>query len=82
VVRDWSSEQSAALVRLGAIIILSSFALLWSTPLWWMLVASLRDLGSGQLSDAALLPGSATTVHFRDAWQQGDFLTTSSAVKI
>jgi sn-glycerol 3-phosphate transport system permease protein len=60
-------------IRLGAIIVLSSFALLWSTPLWWMLVAALRDLAPGQLSDATLLPGSPTLAHFSDAWQQGDF---------
>jgi sn-glycerol 3-phosphate transport system permease protein len=68
------SVSKVTLIRLCAIILLSAFALLWSTPLWWMIVASLRDLGTGQLSDATLIPGSPTGAHFSDAWQQGDFV--------
>jgi sn-glycerol 3-phosphate transport system permease protein len=49
-------------------------ALIWSTPLWWMLVASVRHIPYGSTSAASLLPDLEPTMeHFSDAWAQGDF---------
>ncbi len=65
-------ETSAS--RLVGIALLCGFALLWSTPLWWMLVASLTEQGYGSLHTAALFPQTAPTLeHFTDAWTQGSF---------
>jgi sn-glycerol 3-phosphate transport system permease protein len=65
-------ETSAS--RLVGIALLCGFALLWSTPLWWMLVASVTEQGYGSLHTAALFPQTAFTIeHFTDAWTQGSF---------
>ncbi|WP_342360990.1 carbohydrate ABC transporter permease [Terrarubrum flagellatum] len=66
------SRPSAA--RLITIAVLSCVALVWSTPLLWMLVASVKAIPYGSLSAASLLPdGPPTSEHFVDAWIQGSF---------
>jgi sn-glycerol 3-phosphate transport system permease protein len=60
--------------RLIALALLAGFALIWSTPLLWMLVASVRDIPYGSMSAASLVPDPRPTLeHFSDAWTQGDF---------
>jgi sn-glycerol 3-phosphate transport system permease protein len=60
--------------RLIAVALLAGFALVWSTPLLWMLVASLRDIPYGAMDAASLAPDlKPTGEHFSDAWTQGDF---------
>ncbi|MFI4996369.1 MAG: carbohydrate ABC transporter permease [Hyphomicrobiales bacterium] len=60
--------------RLVALALLAGFALIWSTPLLWMLVASVRDIPYGSMSAASLVPDLRPTLeHFSDAWTQGDF---------
>lgn len=49
-------------------------ALLWSTPLLWMLVASFRPDSFGSLDMASLLPRAVPSLeNFRAAWEAGDF---------
>jgi sn-glycerol 3-phosphate transport system permease protein len=60
--------------RLIAVALLAGFALTWSTPLLWMLTASVRDIPYGAMSAASLVPDlKPTAEHFADAWSQGDF---------
>jgi sn-glycerol 3-phosphate transport system permease protein len=60
--------------RLLALALLCGFAAIWSTPLLWMLVASMRDIPYGAMTAASLVPDlSPTSEHFADAWTQGDF---------
>jgi len=60
--------------RLAALALLSGFALAWSTPLLWMLNASMRDMPFGARDAASLLPDfKPSLAHFSDAWTQGDF---------
>jgi sn-glycerol 3-phosphate transport system permease protein len=60
--------------RLLALALLAGFALIWSTPLLWMLTASVKDIPYGSLEAASLVPGPHLTLeHFQDAWTQGDF---------
>jgi sn-glycerol 3-phosphate transport system permease protein len=57
-----------------AIALTCGFALIWSTPLWWMLVASVRNIPYGSTQAASLIPDlKPTTEHFADAFSQGDF---------
>ncbi|MBV9567301.1 MAG: carbohydrate ABC transporter permease [Hyphomicrobiales bacterium] len=57
-----------------AIALLCGFALIWSTPLLWMLVASVRDIPYGSTAAASLMPDFRPTgEHFVDAFAQGDF---------
>jgi sn-glycerol 3-phosphate transport system permease protein len=61
-------------VPLVAIALLCGFALIWSTPLWWMLVASVRSIPYGSTDAASLVPSLRPTAeHFADAFAQGDF---------
>jgi len=59
--------------KLLVIVILCGVALLWSTPLLWMIVASAKDIPYGADTAASLVPGPVTAGHFIDAWQQGSF---------
>ncbi|MFI5015718.1 MAG: carbohydrate ABC transporter permease [Hyphomicrobiales bacterium] len=60
--------------RLIAVALLAGFALIWSTPLLWMLVASVKDIPYGSMSAASLAPDMRPTPeHFSDALMQGDF---------
>jgi len=60
--------------RLLALALLCGFVLVWSTPLLWMLVASMRDIPYGSMTAASLVPDlKPTGEHFAEAWSQGDF---------
>ncbi|MBV8766749.1 MAG: carbohydrate ABC transporter permease [Hyphomicrobiales bacterium] len=57
-----------------AVACLCGFALVWSTPLWWMLVACVRTIPYGSTQAASLVPDlHPTAEHFVDAFAQGDF---------
>jgi sn-glycerol 3-phosphate transport system permease protein len=52
-----------------------AIALVWSTPLMWMLVASFRPDSYGALDIASLWPsGPLSLGNFREAFESGDFL--------
>jgi sn-glycerol 3-phosphate transport system permease protein len=52
-----------------------AIALVWSTPLLWMLVASFRPDSYGALDIASLWPsGPFSLGNFREAFESGDFL--------
>jgi sn-glycerol 3-phosphate transport system permease protein len=60
--------------RLLALALLCGFVLVWSTPLIWMLVASMRDIPYGSMTAASLVPDlKPTPEHFTETWSQGDF---------
>jgi sn-glycerol 3-phosphate transport system permease protein len=57
---------------LVAVALLCGFALVWSTPLLWMLVASARDIPYGSTAAASLVPDlKPTREHFADAFATG-----------
>ncbi|MBV8425777.1 MAG: carbohydrate ABC transporter permease [Hyphomicrobiales bacterium] len=57
-----------------AVACLCGLALVWSTPLWWMLVACVRTIPYGSMQAASLVPDlHPTAEHFVDAFAQGDF---------
>ncbi|MBW0003975.1 MAG: carbohydrate ABC transporter permease [Hyphomicrobiales bacterium] len=57
-----------------AVACLCGLALVWSTPLWWMLVACVRTIPYGSTQAASLVPDlHPTAEHFVDAFAQGDF---------
>ncbi len=56
------------------IAVLSVFALIWSMPLLWMLVAAVSQDPAGSLSAASLVPDRPLTQeHFNDAFLLGSF---------
>src|SRR5262245_18748440 len=61
--------------RFVLIVLLCGVALVWATPLTWMIVASAKDIPYGDQTAASLVPSAPTAQHFLDAWQQGAFPT-------
>lgn len=61
--------------RLVLIVLLCGVALVWATPLIWMIVASAKDIPYGDQTAASLVPSAPTVQHFLDAWDQGAFPT-------
>ncbi len=69
--------QSTSRLSAGSLVtiaLLSGFALIWSMPLLWMLVASVSQDAAGSQTVASLVPDRPfTTEHFSDAFLQGSF---------
>jgi len=62
-------------LALSGIATAGAIALVWSAPLLWMLVASLRPDSYGALDIASLWPsGPLSLENFREAFEAGDFL--------
>ena len=65
------SGRTAAVLAVAAV---GAIALLWSAPLIWMIVASLRPDSYGALDIASLLPSwPPSLANFRLAWESADF---------
>jgi sn-glycerol 3-phosphate transport system permease protein len=65
------SGRTAAVLAVAAV---GAIALLWSAPLIWMIVASLRPDSYGALDIASLMPSwPPSLTNFRLAWESADF---------
>jgi len=65
------SGRTAAVLAVAAV---GAIALLWSAPLIWMIVASLRPDSYGALDIASLMPSwPPSLANFRLAWESADF---------
>jgi sn-glycerol 3-phosphate transport system permease protein len=65
------SGRTAAVLAVAAV---GAIALLWSAPLIWMIVASLRPDSYGALDIASLMPSwPLSLANFRLAWESADF---------